>query len=80
MRFVSISMTVLTAAGIIVGAGAAASACEWHKQVNASAAPVTVEEVATVPATEIDPVHLAELSDGAIVPRKPEETTEIETE
>ncbi|MCB1487092.1 MAG: hypothetical protein KDJ88_06500 [Bauldia sp.] len=72
MRLVSASITLAAAVGILAGAGVAASACEWHKtHVTASATPV--EQEATLPASSVDPVVIAELGDEAIVPRKPEE-------
>lgn len=78
MRVIATSVAVLAAAGVF--AVGSASACEWNKQVNASAAPMQTEEEVAAPATEIDPVRLAELNDAAIVPRKPEEVFDVETQ
>jgi len=77
MKLVSTSVTAVAAIGILAGVGVAASACEWHKtHVTASAAPV--EQEAVLPASTVDPVVIAELSDKAIVPRKPEEVLDSE--
>ncbi|MCB1495605.1 MAG: hypothetical protein KDJ86_07465 [Bauldia sp.] len=79
MKLVSTSVTALAAIGIVAGASVAASACEWHKShVTASAAPV--EQEATLPASTVDPVVMAELGDEAIVPRKPEEVLDSEAQ
>ncbi|WP_421724874.1 hypothetical protein [Bauldia sp.] len=71
MRIVTTSVVALAAAGVF--AVGSASACEWQKNVTASVVPETAQEEMATPATEIDPVRLAELQDAAIVPRKPEE-------
>ena len=58
------SATLIIAAGIVAGATAAASACDWHnKQVLASAPQPPAEEqtATTTSATPIDPVTLAEM-------------------
>ena len=55
------SVTALLAAAFLGGTIAAASACEWQKQVMAKAAPPAVEEQTEAEATPIDPVLLAKL-------------------
>lgn len=69
MKIVTTSATALMAIGMVAGASVGASACEWMK--SAAATPVPQEIAA--PATDVDPVRLAELG-SAIVPRAPEET------
>lgn len=76
MRMLSTSVTALAAIGIVASVGATASACEWMKTATATPVP---EEVAA-PATNVDPVQLAELGSEAIVPRPPEEVSEAEAE
>lgn len=81
MKIVSTSVTALAAIGILAGASVGASACEWQKsQVNAAATSAPVEEEMAAPATQIDPVLLADLGTAAIVPRPPEEVLETEAE
>jgi hypothetical protein len=81
MKIVSTSVTALAAIGILAGASVAASACEWHKShVTTAATPAPVEQEIAAPATQIDPVLLADLRTVAIVPRPPEEILETEAD
>ena len=64
MTLMKTSVTALLAAGILAGAGASASACEWYqKQVLAKAPAPPVEEQAATTATPIDPVLLAKIEE-----------------
>jgi hypothetical protein len=62
MRLLMTSVVAL--AGIVIGASAA-SACEWHQQVMASAAPpappAATEQSQAAPATQVDPAMIAYL-------------------
>ena len=62
MRFLMTSVVAL--AGIAIGASAA-SACEWQRQVMASATPPTpttaTEQPQAAPATQVDPAMIAYL-------------------
>lgn len=71
MTIVKTSIAALAAVGFVAGATSAATACEWAKTANSSPAPAQEEMAA--PATQIDPVVLAEVGKIAIVPRPPEE-------
>ena len=62
MRLIFTSVVALT--GIAIGASAA-SACEWHQQVMASATPTVpataAEQSQAAPATQVDPAMVAYL-------------------
>ncbi len=67
MKTILTSATVL--AGLLIGISTA-SACDWHKQVMASAAPGPTEQQRSPEATSVDPTLLAWLD------KKPVETKE----
>jgi hypothetical protein len=80
MKLMTTSVTVLAAFGLLAGASLTASACDFHKShVTASAAPPAVEETATVPATSVDPVLVAQAAKAVILPAAPKEEPLEET-
>ena len=76
MKVMTTSIALLTAVGFMAGVSTVASACEWAK--TAKSTPVPAQEELAAPASKVDPTMLAQVSDGAIVPRSPEEELTVE--
>jgi hypothetical protein len=80
MKLMTTSVTALAAFGMLAGAGASATACEFHKShVTAAVAPPVTQEDVAAPATTVDPVLLAEAR-AAMVPVAPKEESIEATE
>jgi hypothetical protein len=74
MKVVTTSIAAIAAVGLVFGVGASALACDFHaQQVTAAVAPTPSTDNASVPATAVDPVHLARLEKAAILPAAPKE-------